>query len=492
MHPTSRHLAVVTILSILGTLGCHGGAADVPPLYVLTKAGPTSRDPLATFDESSAAVFVNVFDPLVRYPPVPDVRGGVLASWVNPDTVTWELVVRQGLRFHDGSAVRPADVAATLRRVMADTSSPLHPFVKSVVVAEVEEPGRVRVVTAGPVNLLSLLTFIPVVPEAGPLDSRGLPNGSGPYRVTHWSEDRIELQRTDPVHGTEAGKGRVPRRVVISVIPEEKREEELARTLRPLIVLNPSPALVENAGALGLERFSADALAAAYLVCNLREGRPTARLEVRRALAASIDRRELADALRGEQAPATDLVPPGVLGWKAGRFRPDSSWKIADGVPAEPLEFLVIESMRPVAEEVARQLEEAGFGVHVVPRGVDDALAAMGRGDFDISLIGYSCPTGTALEFFGFAFSGREDSGSGWNFSGYRNPRFETILQETATTIDPAIQNDLLLEAGDVVLEDLPWIPLFSVRRTMLASRDVKVAPSRSGVVEFDRARILR
>ena len=492
MFSHHRSYLLLLVLLVSGAAGCARQAAVPATLNLVTRAGPTTRDPLATFDESSLVVFDNIFDHVVRYPPGPSGRRGVISSWMNPDRVTWELTVRRGLSFHDGSPVRAEDVAATLRRVLSDSSSPLHPFLNNVVMVEVAREGRVRVVTSGPVNLLLLLNFIPVVPEDGPLGPGGLPNGSGPYRAVHWSETRIELERSAPGPPREPDGGLVPRRVVLFVVADEEGEREAIESLDALILLTPSAGIVENAGALGLKQFTADALTAAYLVCNLREGMPTARLEVRRALAASIDRGKLGDVLPGEQVPASDVVPPGVFGWKPGRFRPDPSWRTPSAIPDEPLRFVVIESLKSVALEIARQLEEAGFGVEVSIRPVNEALEAMNRGEFDIAMIGYSCPTGNALEFFGFAFSGRQASGSGWNFSGYRNPRFDSLLEEASTSIDPAIQNDLLLDAGEVVIEDLPWIPLFSLKKTMLTSGDVTVSATRSGVIEFDTVRILR
>ncbi len=66
------------MLVLAGTAGCGRHSADPPTLYVVARAGPLARDPLATFDESGAVVFVNVFDQVVRYPPGPGDRRGVI------------------------------------------------------------------------------------------------------------------------------------------------------------------------------------------------------------------------------------------------------------------------------------------------------------------------------------------------------------------------------------------------------------------------------
>jgi len=486
--PLSLSCAAALAL-VLVTASCGPGEEQPVRLRVVISAEPVSRDPLAVFDELTDMVLGSVFMSVTGGAGGGETAAGVVESWVNPDSRTWDLSIREGLTFHDGRPVRAEDVVRTVQAVMVDRESPYHAFVQDVVDVSVLDDCTLRVVTSVPLNLVTQLALVSVVPGGHRFGRHEIPIGCGPYRVAQWEHNtRILLRRREP-----AGPGlRPPDEVEFLVASSPERQRRLLTSLRPVVGAMVSREIGLEAEELGLRAVRAPRMASSYLVCNVRPGHPTADLEVRRALAASLDRDELARRLKTEQRPAGDLVPPGVLGFVPGRYRPDGMSQSVAAVPEEELRLVVMETVETVAEEVRSLLETAGFKVGLEVQSIEECLASLGRGDFDISLLGYSCMTGSSLEMFELAFSAREPAVGGWNFSGYRSPRVNALTAEARGTIDPGAQQMLLEEVGRLVLEDLPWLPLLEVDYAVFLSSRVVWDPLpsaglRLGSIEISR-----
>lgn len=82
------------------------------------------------------------------------------------------------------------------------------------------------------------------------------------------------------------------------------------------------------------------------------------------------------------------------------------------------------------------------------------------RQKYDCVILGYgslSLDPDYLRNFFLSANAGPK----GWNTSGYNNPRFDRIANESANTLDPEKRQKLIWEMQRMVMEDLPWIPLY-------------------------------
>ena len=140
-----------------------------------------------------------------------------------------------------------------------------------------------------------------------------------------------------------------------------------------------------------------------------------------------------------------------------------------------------METIRNVGVQLTEVLGAAGFDVHLTVLPVGDSLRALSEGRFDLSVIGYGCTSGSGLELYELGFTEQADSDQQWNFSGYRNPRVDSLVAEAKGALDPAVQHRLLVTIGDEVLHDLPWIPLFEVRRSAAVSPSLRWTPAADG-----------
>jgi peptide/nickel transport system substrate-binding protein len=108
---------------------------------------PYGHDELFTFWVQNL-----VFESLTNY----DWRGwlepGLAVSWKRLDAQTWEMELRQGIAFHDGTPFTSADVVFSIERAKAKTSSRRAP-VSGIAGVEAVDAGTLRftAATANPI-----------------------------------------------------------------------------------------------------------------------------------------------------------------------------------------------------------------------------------------------------------------------------------------------------------------------------------------------------
>src|SRR5215470_11176838 len=116
--------AVTSFLLVLVLLVASAGYADAQPrkeLRIGVVGLPAQIDPASALDGAAALVARQVFDTLVTFRDGSTEVDPALASrWsVSRDGLVWTFSLREGARFHDGTPVTAAEVAASFNRQLA-------------------------------------------------------------------------------------------------------------------------------------------------------------------------------------------------------------------------------------------------------------------------------------------------------------------------------------------------------------------------------------
>ena len=146
-------------------------------------------------------------------------------SWKNLDDTTWEVKLRQGVKFHDGSPFTAKDVKASFERVLDParkmTARGNHAKIKSV---EVVDDHTVRFKTDGPYPLfVERMTALVIHSEKVLREKphewvQENPIGTGPYKLVRWNRKQEHLLvRNDDYWGRKAAF----KHVRIRIIPEQ-------------------------------------------------------------------------------------------------------------------------------------------------------------------------------------------------------------------------------------------------------------------------------
>jgi peptide/nickel transport system substrate-binding protein len=158
-------------------------------------------DPPNSVLRESIILGYNVFDHLAaRDLKTGKVGPSLAVSWKNLDDTTWEVKLRKGVKFHDGSPFTAHDVKASFDRVLNPenklTARGNHAKIKSV---EVVDDLTARFKTDGPypvfVERLTALVMQSekVMKEKGHEWMQDNPVGTGPYKLVRWQKKQEHL-----------------------------------------------------------------------------------------------------------------------------------------------------------------------------------------------------------------------------------------------------------------------------------------------------------
>src|SRR5476649_1810717 len=94
-----------------------GRARAAKGLTVVLESEVTILDPHYTTATISRTFGLHVFDTLFAMNEKGEIKPQMVESWeTSPDKLAWTFVLRDGLKFHDGSPVTAADCVASLKR----------------------------------------------------------------------------------------------------------------------------------------------------------------------------------------------------------------------------------------------------------------------------------------------------------------------------------------------------------------------------------------
>src|SRR5213592_2128349 len=158
-------------------------------------------DPPGSVLRETIILGYQVFDHLaVRDLKTRKVGPNLALSWKNLDDTTWEVKLRPGVKFHDGTPFTAKDVKATFDRVLNPenklTARGNHAKIKSV---EVVDDHTARFKTDGPYPLFverltaQVMESEKVIKEKGHEWMQDNPIGTGPYKLVKWSKKQEHL-----------------------------------------------------------------------------------------------------------------------------------------------------------------------------------------------------------------------------------------------------------------------------------------------------------
>ena len=360
----SRLPALISLLASLSWLSAsacgetrsrYGGRLTVEIHDAITFTDPSAWEP---------QLVALVYDSLVKLDERGEPHPALAISWQHDaDNKRWEFRLRPGVKFHDGSALNAAAVAACLKGWNI-TAAGDDVFVVQTETATTDLPSRL----AGAGNAIL---------RRG---ADGVTTGSGPFRIAEWQPGRRALFTANDDYWSgrpyldeiELQMGRSPRDQAIDL--------ELGKA--DLVELTPDDARrATQRGARTWVSAPAELLALVFERGHNAVDDP----RLRQAVALSIDRAAIHNVLLLRQGESTGaLLPAWLTGYaflfpaardlerarQKAAFLPKSGMRITFAYDAaDPLS-------RPISERIALNAREAGVIVQVAPgRPADVRLA---------------------------------------------------------------------------------------------------------------------
>ena len=477
-----------------GLAGAQGGM-----LRVALPALPATMDPALAAEASSGLVARQVFDGLLQYREgSSDVEPGLATQWqVSRDGLTWSFRLRDSVRFHDGTPLSAAGVAASLERVLfpgaagAPAANPpattlmaprlLRGTPGVVKAVRVPDPRTVQIVLALPyAPLLTVLAHpaLAIVRMSTAADGSSRWVGTGPYLLAESLPGRVVLEANPAYWG---GTARTSRLVLVEQADEARALADLdARALDAYV---PVAAPARLAGALAVPGWRIG-----YLAMQT-EREPFGRRRIRQGVAAALDQAALGPALDPLAIPLTTVLPPGMWGHGPVPAAPaEGRAEIArrlltegGAVRAISVSLLVAPLAPPldgarVAEALRGALAPNGVNLTVSTPPPADALRLAQKGEHQM-VLAEATGDGGDPHLLLYPLSTTEGAGKGsgaLNLSFFRHPRLDDLLIRGSQLAGRLERQRVYARAQAVLADEAPWLPLYVRLHWMVVRPEVR------------------
>jgi peptide/nickel transport system substrate-binding protein len=464
-------------------------AAQTPPgvLVVGQIAEPQALDPHAVTAVNDFRILMNLYDGLVRYAPgTLEVEPALATGWeISEDGTVYTFTLREGVSFHDGTALNAEAVAWNFDR-MLNEDHPLHaetgPFPLSFFFSAIEEVQALDDLTvqftlnepyAPFLSNLAYPTGLIVSPaavESHRADFGRNPVGTGPFVFEEWrsNERVVVLRNPDYWDGAPALEAVVFR----PITDANTRVAEMLSGGIDLMVEVPPTALAQ---------FQSDDFRVIeqagphvwFLILNAKEG-PFADKRVRQAANYAINKRAITeDILEGTAEIAAGPIPP-AFAWAYNEdlepypYDPDRARELIAEAGAEgaSLTFYVTEGGSgmldpiPMGTAIQADLEAVGFDVTIETYEWNTFLGRVNpglEGQADMAEMAWMTNDPDTLPFLALRTDAWPEQG-GFNSGYYSNPEVDALLEAARIETDQDERARLYKEMQVIVQDDAPWV----------------------------------
>ena len=472
-----KHFVLATLLLLSwGTVF----AQDPEPqsggeIVVSIVAEPPGWDPtVSTSQEIARVMYHNVYEGLVRIDRNGEIVPALADSWkTSDDGLTWTFTLKEGVTFHNGDPLTPADVVAALKRA-ADPESGHTNSKYYEAIERVEADGNTVVLSlSAPASslLYNLARPDSIIYQAGTVETqRNQPVGTGPFGFAEWVQgSNVRLEKYPDYYGTPAYLDTITFRII-----EDTNAQLAALQAGDIdmvgVALSPENAIqLQNDPNIKITEGSATTEITMALN-NTRE--PLSDPLVRQAITYAIDKSTIVEgAMFGYGTPigshASPIEPYYEDLTEIYPYNPDRARELlaeagyADGLTLD-FELPPYPFEKRAGEVIAQQLSEVGITANVTNVEWTTWLERIfTQGDYDMTIIGHSEPRDIGVY------------GDPEYYYHYDNPEVQDMLAQIEQTSDEAEQMTLYQNVARTIAEDAVNVWVFSPPYLVAAQKDL-------------------
>ena len=219
-------VAVLLVAVVAPETGAQGRGAQIT---ISQPADATTMDPGRSTQVLTVNYFHNVFDTLTRWDSSLKLEPGLATAWKSVNDTTWEVTLRQGVKFHDGSPLTAEDIKAVYERNMVPGKTVVQAGFATIEAVQIVSPTVIRFVTKKPdplmpVRMAQMGGYIypaRFATDEGVKELARKPIGSGAYRVVSWTKDDQLVMEAHREWWGWGGKAPAIERVIWKPIPDD-------------------------------------------------------------------------------------------------------------------------------------------------------------------------------------------------------------------------------------------------------------------------------
>ena len=227
---------------------------------------------------------------------------------------------------------------------------------------------------------------------------------------------------------------------------------------------------------------------------------------VRQALNLAIDRQEIIDNVgKAEQIPAYSFVPQGITDEngndfaskeyydpsdmegniaKAKELLKEAGYENGNGIPTIELMYNSEDAHKDICQIIQQNWEEIGVNVELTNQEWAVFLNTRQQGDYQIARHGWIGDYIDPMTFLDLWVTG-----GGNNDCGFSNARYDELIAAAKVETDSAKRLEMLREAEDILMDEMPILPIYYYTTVTAANENVKgVRISTLGKISFKYA----
>lgn len=447
-------------------------------LRVAIPGEPNFIDPAEAIEITEYAMTVNVYDGLIEWSP--DYRKlvpGLAESWTSsPDAREWTFKLRNGVKFHDGTAF---DEQAAKQSLQHFTEGAFAFALANLKRIDTSRPGEVRVVFSKPSpdfarNQVNIRMISPKLLAEKAADKRA--SGTGRWKLASWEKGKRMLLEAVPGHWS--GEGPYIQTIELRPIKEQATAINALTAGDLDLVMKVAPRQAQTLEDNDRFRvYSKQTWVEGNLLFRCDQ-EPTKDVRVRQAIAYAIDREALVDSvLLGRASVANTPMPPLTYGQHdvaaAYPHDPDRAKQLLaeaghpDGLA---IKFSVFAGIRVLGEEVCQAIVQmlgdagikADLDIQEPGVAVEDALAP--KPVHTVFHLEYGWGNGGPLHF---------TLGNALNHAQYKGKDLVDPIAEMSSTPDGDERLAQLEQIQETFMEQLPHLPLYHLQLTDVSAANV-------------------
>lgn len=456
---------------------------------------PPSLDWNKSADTTSALVLLNIMEGLVQYKPSDPQLGlvpGLATEWRGEENNRiWYFKLRPGVKWSDGKDFTPQQVLDGWERLLNQTTASEYAYflygIKnaraynegklkdfSEVGVKITDQGELRVELTTPTAYFPyLMTHHSTYPIRKDVVERhgdkwtepGNIVTLGPFNLKIWDHDKaIVLERNEGYYGNKAKV----KHILAYMINELSTAINLFNVGK-IDIQSQLPSTELRRLRERPEYHETGILSIYYYGFNVRKP-PLDNLQVRKALALAINRKEVTQIIDGGEVPLSGWVPPGMFGYEPGigiDFNPEKARELLDQagfkdrskLPKIEIGFNTNEDHQRIAENIQAQLKRnLGIEVELKNEEWKMYLKSLRTNPPHIFRMGWLADYPDPDNFCNLVTSYSEN-----NFTRWENKKYDELIGQGVGLSNPDERKKIYLQAQKILVEqDIPVVPLFA------------------------------
>lgn len=441
---------LISTAALVAAMSVGASAVSAQVLELAVADSPAGLDPhIVTAFTSFQVVNGTVYEALTEVGPDLRIRPALAESWeVSDDGLTYTFTLREGVTFHDGSAMTAEDVVASIERVKSEAiGSPLASRVAAVESARAVDERTVEVTLSEPsAPFLTQLASVAIVPSEYQADAESLqqqPVGTGPFAFEEWQPNNYILLTANEDYWRED----LPKLegVRFNIVPESAtRQVGIASGQYQMLPNIDAATALQLQGRPGVTL--QDTLELSYTLLGMNTSKPPFDdPKVRQAVNYALDREAIVQAAlfgagvaAGPLSPALEAWARDVSEFPCYQHSPERARELlAEAGVETPVKVTMLvlprQDIRDIAQVAQAQLNAAGFEVELNIPELGQFVQDWRNSNFDVFA---SANAGSVDpdDFFYRAFR----SGGSTNVFKYSDARVDELLDTGRTELDQA------------------------------------------------------